>query len=230
MAASALTFVQIINRVLERLRESAVTNYNDTDYSTFIAGIVNQVKSEIEDATYWHQMRETFSVSTTNNTSQYSLTGSQMNAVIIDAWNTTVGLQLSRGSVAGFNSKFFGVGSGNSVQTGSPTEYLPAGYDVNFDVVVDVWPIPVTGKLDTLKFNAYVPQADLAANATVPLVPQNVLIEETIARALLERGDEGAAQPDPSTPGGKFIRTDLLSQAVIRNQGADPTETDWEPE
>jgi hypothetical protein len=230
MSASGLTFLQIVNRVLERMRETAVATYSELDYSTFIAGLVNQVKTEIEDAWQWHFMRDTFSVSTTNNTSQYSLTNSRMSAVIVDAWNTTTGQQLMKGTVDGFNSKFFGVGSTGAVQTGSPTEYLQAGYDANFDIVVDVWPIPITGQLDTLKFNAYVPQADLAADATVPLVPQNVLIEETIARAMLERGDESAQQPDPNSPGGKFIRWDLLSSAISRDQGSDSTELDWEVE
>lgn len=226
MAASGLTLLQIVNRVLERLREDSVAAYNTTTYSTFIAGIVNQVKTEIEEAWQWHALRETFSISTTNNTSQYALTGSRMSAAIIDGWNTTTGQQLTKGTVAGFNSKFFGVGS-NSVQTGSPTQYLKAGLDSNYDVVVDVWPIPVTGHTDTLKFTVYVPQADLAANATVPLVPQNVLVEETIARALNERGDETAPKPNP---GETFIMQDLLDSAISLDQGADQSEQDWQVE
>lgn len=225
MAASALTFLQVINRVLERLRESSVAAFNSTDYSTHLGHIVNQVKAELEEAWYWHAMRETYSVSTSNNTSNYALTSSGMNAVVIDGWNTTTGDELGKGSVADFNAKFFGTGS-SSVQTGSPRQYIPAGFDANFDLTVDVWPIPVTGNLDTLKFSVFVPQADLAASATVPLVPQNVLIEETIARALVERGDENAPKP---APGETFILRDLLASAIARDEGrTDPTESDWE--
>lgn len=226
MAASGLTFLQIINRVLARLRESSVSNYNDTDYSSMIGSIVNTVKSEIEAAWQWHAMRETYSVTTLNNTSQYTLTGAGMAAKVIDAWNTTVGLKLEKGTYDDFNRKFFGVGS-NAVQTGSPTQYLQAGLDANHDPVVDLWPIPVTGYLDTVKFNVYTPQDDLAANGTVPLVPQDVLIEETIARALIERGDEGAQQP---APGETFIKQDLLDSAIAADRGYDDTEMDWELE
>lgn len=226
MAATGLTFLQIVNRVLERLREPAVANYNDTDYSTMIAGLVNAVKAEIESSWQWHAMRETFSVTTLDNTAQYALTDSGMNAKVIDAWNTTTGQQLVKGTYAGFNRKFFGVGS-NSVSTGSPSEYLQAGLDANHDVLVDVWPIPVTGHLDTLKFNAFVPQDDLAANGTVPLVPQNVLIEETIARALNERGDETAPKP---MPGETFIMNDLLDAAIAMDRGYDDDEMDWQVE
>ena len=226
MAASGLTFLQIVNRVLERLRETSVANYNSTDYSTMIAGMVNAVKAEIEASWQWHAMRDTFSVATTNNVAQYALTGGGMNAKVIDAWNTTTGQQLVKGTYASFNSKFFGVGS-SAVQTGSPTQYLQSGRDANHDPVIDVWPIPVTGYLDTLKFNAYVPQSDLAANGTVPLVPQNVLIEETIARALNERGDETAPKP---APGETFIMQDLLDTAIAVDRGYDDSEMDWQVE
>jgi hypothetical protein len=224
MAASGLTFLQIVNRVLERLRETSVANYNSTDYSTMIAGLVNSVKSDIELSWQWHAMRDTFTVATSDNVAQYALTDAGMTAKIIDAWNTTTGQQLIKGTVPSFNQKFFGVGS-NSVQTGSPTEFLQAGLDANHDPVVDVWPIPVTGQLDTLKFNAYVPQDDLAANGTVPLVPQNVLIEETIARAQNERGDETAPKP---MPGETFIMNDLLDTAISMDRGYDDDELDWQ--
>lgn len=226
MAAYGLTFLQIVNRVLERMRESTVAAYNTTDYSTLIADLVNQVKAEIEAAWQWHALRNTFSVSPTTGVSHYALTDSGSHAKIIDGWNTTTGIQLTKGTNRDFNAKFFGVGS-NSVQTGSPTMYLPAGLDANLDIAVDVWPIPVTGYLDTLKFNVYVPQDDLAANATVPLVPQNVLLEEVIARALNERGDEEAPKP---MPGETFIMKELLASAISADAGDDPTEMDWEPE
>lgn len=223
MAASGLTYLQIVNRVLERLRESSVAAYNTNDYSSFIAGLVNQVKTEIEEAWYWHALRETFTVSATVGVVSYALTGSRMNAVIISGWNTTTGRKLERGTIGGFDSKFFGV---SSVQTGGPEQWLPTGFDANYDCTLDVWPQPDTSY--TLKFNVYVPQADLAADATVPLVPQNVLIEETIARALVERGEEGA---QPPMPGQRFICADLLAAAVSRDQGrTDDTEMDWEPE
>jgi hypothetical protein len=226
MAASGLTFLQIVNRVLERMRETAVGSYDSTDYSTMIAGMVNSVKSEIESSWQWHAMRDTYTVTCSDGVAQYALTDAGMAAKVIDAWNTTHGLQLCKGTVAGFNQKFFGVGS-NSVQTGSPTQYLQAGLDASHDPVVDVWPVPATGYLDTLKFNVYTPQDDLAANGTVPLVPQNVLIEETIARALNERGDEMAPKP---APGETFIMQDLLDTAIAMDGGYDDDEMDWRVE
>ena len=223
MAATGLTFLQCVNRVLERLRESTVAAYNENTYSTMIAALMNQVKAEIEEAWAWHAMRDTFSVTTVNGTSNYALTSSGMNAQIIDGWNTTTENKLKRGTNAGFNAKFFGT---SDPDDGDPTEYLVTGLDSNYDITVDVWPIP-DATTNILKFNVYIPQRDLAADATVPLVPQNLLIEETYARALVEKGEEGATPPQPGTT---FIRTDLLAAAVSRDQGTDETETDWETE
>lgn len=224
MSASGLTFVQIVNRVLSRLREATVADYNTTTYSTFIGTIVNQVKAEIEDAYQWNSMRDTYAVTALPTVATYALTGAGMNAMVMDGWNTTTNGKLAPGTNADFNSKFFGV---TTVQTGNPTLYIPAGFDANYDLKVDIWPSPAT--TNALKFNVYVPQADLAASATVPLCPQSVLIEETIARAMVERGDEGAQQPPPGT-GETFIRKDLLASAIAREADHDPYELDWQPE
>ena len=223
MAASGLTFLQIVNRILERMRESTVATYNETDYSTLVADLVNQVAAEIQEAWYWHAMRETYSVSAIAGTTNYSLTDAGSNAVVIDGWNTTTNQRMARGTVRRFDENFFGTAS---VATGNPYEYIPAGVDANYDLTIDIWPSPAS--TNALKFTVYVPQADLSNGATVPLVPQNVLMEETIARLKVERGDEGAPQPQP---GETFILKDILGAAVSRDQGrTDDTEMDWEVE
>lgn len=219
MSASGLSYLQIINRVLGRLREDSVAASNTTTYSTFIGTLVNQVKAEIEDAFHWNSMRDTYSVTAVPGTTSYVLTGAGMNAAVLNGWNTTTAQELTKGTNAGFDSKFFGV---TSVQTGDVTQYLPAGYSANYDVKLDIWPSPST--TNALKFNVYSPQADLSSDSTVPLVPQSVLIEEVIARAMAERGDEGASQP---APGETFIRKELLASAISREHEHDPTELDW---
>jgi hypothetical protein len=228
MASSALTLLQIINTVLVRLRESTVAAYNTTEYSTQITGVVNQVKTEIEEAYRWDSMRDTYVVTAVSGTTGYGLTSSGMNAEIIAGWNTTTGCKLTLGTNPAFDHYFFGLAAGQTLLTGYVTEYLPAGLDANYDLKVDIYPSPTSN--NTLKFQVYRPQNDLAANGDIPLCPQNVLVEETIARMLLERGDDGAAQPDPTSGSGKFVRTDLLAKAVMKAQGEDPSEMDWVPE
>lgn len=223
MAASGLTFLQIVNRILERLRESTVAAYDENILSKLISQTANQVAAEIQDAWYWHAQRETFTVSAVAGTTSYSLTGSGMNAVVLDGWNTTTNGRLTRGTVRDFDAYFFG---SSSLQTGSPDKWLISGLDSNNDLTIDIMPSP-SGN-NTLKLTVYVPQAEFSANGTIPLVPQNVLIEETLARVRVERGEEEAPRPQP---GETFILKDLLASAVSRDQGkTDDSEMDWEPE
>jgi len=75
-----------------------------------------------------------------------------------------------------------------------------------------------------LAFNVYKTQPDLSAGTDVTLVPQSVLVEEVIARAMVERGDEMAPKPQP---GETFIMRDLLAIAISREAGHDDDEMDW---
>jgi len=224
MATHGQSYLDIVNLVLVRMREATVATVSETTYSTFISKLVNQVKTEIEQAFYWHALRDTFSVNTVVDTTSYTFTGAGPEAAVISAWDTTSGRQLKRGTNAQFDVLFFGVPVA-SIQTGAPQYYVPAGISAGYDVKVDIWPKP--DAVYALMFNVYVGQDDLSAGTDVALVPQNVLIEETLARAMIERGDEIAPKPQS---GDTFVLRDLLAAAVARESGHDEDEMDWEPQ
>lgn len=223
MATSGLSYLQLTNRVLSRLREDTVTTVSATTYSTYISTLINQVKSEMEQAYYWNALRDTFAINTVNGITSYAFTGAGPEAVVLDGWNTTSPAQLERGTNDQFNAWFFGT---TSVQTGPTTHFIPAGLNANYDLKIDIYPQPDTN-VQALQFNIYKPQADLVNDVDVALVPQSVLIEETIARAMVERGDQDA--PKPPMPGETWILTQLLSSAVSREAGHDDNEMDWDP-
>jgi hypothetical protein len=222
VATHGLTFLQIINRILPRLRESTVAANDSTDYSSHIGKMLNEVKAEIENAWMWSALRDTYEVSTTQGVTSYALTDAG-DCTIISAWNTTSSVQLLRGTNREFDRYFFG--SGATIPQGIPCKYLPAGLDENYDRKIDIYPAP--SGVFTLKLNVSKQQADLAADGDIPLVPQPLLIEETIARLLVERGDEGAPRP---APGETFILRERLAQEIAREAGHDDSEMDWEPE
>lgn len=222
MATHGLTFLQIINRILPRMRESTVAANNSTEYSTHVGHIINAVKAEIENAFYWNALRNTYEISTTAGVTSYSLTGAG-DCIILSGWNTTSSVELTRGTNREFDKFFFG--SGGTLPQNIPHQYLPAGLDASYDRKVDIYPAP--NGTYTLKFNVYTQQDDLSADGDIPLVPQPLLIEETIARLLVERGDENAPRPEP---GSTFILKDLLAQEIAREAGHDDEELDWIPE
>lgn len=222
MPAFNKTRLQIVNEVQERLRETPTATTSSTLYATFLAKLLNSVKTEIEQSWSWLNLRDTWVITTTSGTSSYALTSSGQYAQILDMWNTTTNKEMKRSNFAQMNRKFFGV---SSVQTGPPQQYLPAGHDTNYDLQIDVWPIP-TSTTNTLRVNVYAPQKDPTSDSTVLIVPGQILIEGMIAYALFERGDDNglAAQAQQ-----QYYRA-LLAGAVATEGGHDPWEQDWKPQ
>ena len=71
----AQTYLQIVNNVLTRLRETEVTSVSDTPYSALIGVFVNDAKREVEDAYDWNALDTTITLATVAGQKAYSLTG-----------------------------------------------------------------------------------------------------------------------------------------------------------
>jgi len=59
-----MTYLQLINNVLIRLRETQVSTNNETSYSTLIGLFVNDAKRQIEDAFSWNVLGQTVTITT----------------------------------------------------------------------------------------------------------------------------------------------------------------------
>ena len=84
-----MTYLDLINNVLRRLREDQVETVNGTDYSSLVGDLVNDAKKVVENSFDWTALRDAITISTTSGTSEYSITGSGDQAVIKDVMNTT---------------------------------------------------------------------------------------------------------------------------------------------
>lgn len=84
-----MTYLQLVNSVLRRLREDEVTTVAQNSYSKLIGEFVNDSKRTVEDAYDWTALRTTLTVSTTTDTFNYVLTGSQNRMKILDVINDT---------------------------------------------------------------------------------------------------------------------------------------------
>jgi hypothetical protein len=69
-----MTYIQIVNAVLKRLRENSVDTVEFDEYSSLIGAFVNDAKSQIESAHSWSALRSTISINTFSVTSEYSVT------------------------------------------------------------------------------------------------------------------------------------------------------------
>lgn len=187
-----MTYLEIVNRVLRRLRENEVSSVSETPYSKLIGDLVNVVKREVEDAWDWGALRDTLSATTTNTVFNYVLVGSTTRIRILEVLNDTDNFFMQQRGTRWFDQQFLLT----SPQYGSPMYYNFNGVDGNGDSQIDIYPIP-DGTYD-LRINCIIPQAELVNNTDIILVPANLVIEGTIARAISERGDDGGYQEQES--------------------------------
>ena len=180
-----MTYLELVNDVLVRLRESTVGSIGETAYSSLIGKFVNDAKRQIEDAYSWNVLSQTITVTTAAATSSYSLTGAGQKFRINDAINTTSVITLDNIAVADMNRKLnFGTPS-QSI----PSEFCFSGVDGNGDTKVDLFPVP--NGVYTLKFDLTIPQANLSSDGTSVKVLDYLVAQSAYARALIERGEDG---------------------------------------
>jgi hypothetical protein len=180
-----MTLLELVNDVLIRLREPVVTTYNETTYSTLIAKFVNDTKRQVEDAFSWNVLGQTVTITTAAGTYQYGLTGAGQKFQVMDAINATANIGLTNTTFVDMNRKQ----NFSTIMTGIPTEYNFDGVDTNYNTKVTLYPRP--DGVYSIMFALTIPQAVLAADSTVILVPDVVVAQGAYARALVERGEDG---------------------------------------
>ena len=180
-----MTYLELVNDVLIRLRESTVSTVGETTYSSLIGKFVNDAKRQIEDTYNWNCLNQTITVTTASGTSSYSLTGVGQKFRVGDVINTTSYITLSNIAVADMNRK---LNFGTPAQS-IPSQYCFSGVDGNGDTKVDLFPIP--SGVFTLKFDVTIPQANLTSDGTSVKVLDYLVTQSAYARALIERGEDG---------------------------------------
>jgi hypothetical protein len=180
-----MTYLELVNDILIRLRETTVSTVTETSYSTLIGKFVNDAKRQIEDAFSWNVLGTTITVTTASSTASYALTGAGQKFQVMDVINTTSNVGLTNISFVDMNRKLNFTPLVNSI----PTEFAFDGVNASYDTKVNLYPIP--DGVYTIKFALTVPQATLASDATVVLVPDVLVVQNAYSRALIERGEDG---------------------------------------
>ena len=180
-----MTYLELVNDVLVRLREATVSTVTQTPYSTLIGKFVNDAKRQIEDAFSWNVLGQVITVTTASSTASYSLTGAGQKFQVMDVINTTSNVGLTNISFVDMNRKLNFTPLVNSI----PTEFAFDGVDGSYDTKVNLYPIP--DGVYTIKFALTIPQATLTSDSTVVAVSDTLVAQNAYARALVERGEDG---------------------------------------
>ena len=181
-----MTFLELINDVLIRLRETQVSTNAETSYSTLIGKFVNDGKRQVEDAFSWNVLSTDITVTTVAATYQYALTGAGQKFQVQDAINSTANIGMTNISFVEMNRfQNFAITPAATI----PSMYAFEGVDGSGDTKVTLYPRP--DAVYSLRFSLTVPQATLAADGTAVLVPDVLVAQNAYARALAERGEDG---------------------------------------
>jgi len=180
-----MTFLELVNDVLIRLREPTVTTVSLNSYSTLIGRFVNDAKRQIEDAFSWNVLGQTVTVTTVAGTYVYSLTGVGQKFQVQDAINVTSNIGMQNITFVEMNRYQNLVPTTNGI----PQYFAFDGVDGNGDTKVVLYPRP--DGIYNIPFSVTVPQATLSADGTSVLVNDSLVVQNAYARALVERGEDG---------------------------------------
>lgn len=215
-----MTYLELVNAILRRVREQEVITVSQTNYSKLIGDFINETKREVEDAWNWNVLRQTISVTTVSGTSSYALTGAGQRAKILDAYNTTGQWFMANASKSYANEQ---LRVSTPAPVGAPYYYSTNGVDASGDIKVDIIPEPNVAHV--LKFDCYVPQGDLTNDTDVLLVDQNAVIQGALMKAIIERGEDGGK--------GSDLQIDAYRKAVGNAIAIEANRDDdlitWEP-
>ena len=204
-----MTYLQVVNSVLARLREDAVASVSATAYSLLIGKFVNDAKRQVEDAWKWDAMSKTLPLTTAAGVSTYVLAGSGLKPKHLSANDITNRAEINNVPI----QWIFDEQQLATVSNAPPTYYA---WNVNdgTDSKVELFPTP--NGAYSLKFNLYVQQATLVNDDDILILPSEAIEMGAYARALVERGEDGGLSSSEAYGLYKGILADQIALEASR--------------
>ena len=216
-----MTYIELVNAVLRRLRESEVTTVqgsgNSNAYARLIGDFVNEAKSQMEVAWDWSALRNTLTVTTSANVFNYELNGAKSNSKFLDIWNDTSNIEMQMKDSKWFTQEFLMA----DPQVGIPTFYNFNGVSADGDTQVDIYPIP--DGVYALRFNLTQRNVPLSADADSTVLPTRPIILLATAMAIEERGEDGGQQSINAYAAAQSALSDEIALDAARH----PEDTVW---
>lgn len=205
------TYVQITNRVLRRLREDEVSNYDDTEYSTLVGDLINETIADMQDAIEWRALRDEHTVTLDGSTRVYTLSSATSEnsrdtndqTIIRRVWDDTNDWELRKRAYDSIS-----LAKLDAPDPDSTSWWREKGADNDGNLKVEFYPDVAA----TVKVLTYNPHAEIAASATVVRLPPRIVFLGAYARAVNERGEDGGTQATAAWQ----LYQDALGAAVAR--------------
>lgn len=212
-----MTYLEIVNNVLRRLREEEVTTVTQSTYSKMAGDFVNDAKKIVENAWEWSQLEQVTTLSTTQGDYTYSLPDSKNRVNIQSVLNDTSNVFLEYRPRVWFDEKLYI----NEPVNGSPSYYTFDGFDGSQDAQLIFYPVP--DGVYSIRVTTVESNADLTNDSDILYIPSSPVIHLAVALLARERGETGGT----STPEYFAIADRYLSDAVAMDAGKHPDKTIW---
>lgn len=218
-----MTYLELVNKVLLRLREPEVTTVQGSgtsnQYARLIGEFVNDAKAEVEAATDWSALRTTLTLTTSADVFNYELNGTGNNFKVLDVLNDTSNFVMQYKDAAWFNEQFLLT----TPETGEPAFYNFNGVSADGDTQVDIYPKP--DGVYSIRFNVTLRNPTLSADADTVVIPTRPIILLATAKAIEERGEDGGQQSMNAYGAYRSVLADEIALDSARH----PEDSIWYP-
>ena len=185
-----MTYLELVNDVLIRLREDTVASVSDTSYSRLIGKYIRDAQRHVEDSYDWNSLSATLTAVTNSDYFNYVLTGAGTRFRVLDVINDTSDIVMEYVPSTTLTEWMRLRGT---TEKGTPTYYNFNGTYRDptsgmTDTRVDLFPVP-DGEY-SIRFNIIQPQDPLKNDTDALLVPDEPVIFLAYAKAIAERGED----------------------------------------
>jgi len=208
-----MTYLEVVNNVLRRIREDEVSSVNETIYSKMVGDFVNDAYRLIKDSWKWSSLRQTIPIVTVAGTASYALTGSDYSVEVLSV--------VSEDSFLEYRPQIWFTEKYNQpIVSGKPTYYT---FDGETAGVPQVKLYPQPDGVYNLDFQVIIRADELTAGGNPILVPPLPLIHMSVALLSRERGETGG----PSAAELYSLADRFLSDAIALDANRHPEELIW---
>lgn len=211
-----MTYKEVVNGVLRRLREDEISSVAENSYSKLIGDFVQDAYRLVEGAWDWVGLEQTLAINTIASTKEYTLTGVGSSATVMDIYDTTTNTQLHEVTSAWMRRAY----ALEEVTEGT------AGYWAYKSVVdqnptIEVYPTP--NAIVTLSITVDKSNTLLSTDDEELVIPFSPVIQLAYAMALRERGETGGQ----SAVEQFAIADTFLADAIAYDAARRPEKTTW---
>lgn len=206
-----MTYLNLVNNVLKRLRERTVSAVSESSYSDLVGVLVNDAKAEVENAWNWSALRNTLTLTTSSGIFNYELNGTGNNFSVMDVVSEDGNFFMEYRTQHDFNQFYLN----QTPATGIPRYYNFNGVSSDGDTLVDLYPKP--DNTYTIYFNIIQRTGDLSTDSDTLVIPSQPVLMLAYAKAVEERGEDGGMSATSAYSTAARVLNDAIAQDAQRH-------------